>query len=356
MAARATVTPKEAAIVVQAWPGMDGAAVAPLGGGLINDTFAVTPRDGPPVVLQRLHPVFSPEIHHNIATVTERLAASGMMTPRIVATQQGALWATVDDEPWRLMTRVAGVTHDTVSSPAQAFAAAALLGRFHAALEGLDPAGFVGLRTGVHDTEGHLARLAAAVAEGRAHRLHDRVAPLADALLERAQQLPALPSAPPRIVHGDPKLNNVVFAASQGDPKARAWIDLDTVGPMPLAYELGDAWRSWCNPAGENAAAASFDAAVFEASLAGWASAVVPPPTAAEREGLLHGVEWITLELSARFLADALLESYFGWDPTRFASRGDHNLARARSQWSMHECVLATRTLRADALRRSLGA
>ena len=34
----------------------------------------------------------------------------------------------------------------------------------------------------------------------------------------------------------------------------------------------------------------------------------------------------------ARFAADALDERYFGWDPARYARRGDHNLARAANQ------------------------
>jgi hypothetical protein len=61
-------------------------------------------------------------------------------------------------------------------------------------------------------------------------------------------------------------------------------------------------------------------------------------------------VEWVALELCARFSADALRESYFGWDPTRYASRGEHNLARARGQWALHGAVVRTRRERARAL------
>ena len=34
----------------------------------------------------------------------------------------------------------------------------------------------------------------------------------------------------------------------------------------------------------------------------------------------------------ARFCADALNETYFGWDPDKFASRSEHNQVRAASQ------------------------
>ena len=333
--------------MLAAWPGTQGAGVEPLGTGLINDTFAVQTEAGDAWVLQRVHPVFDPAIHDNIARVTERLAERGLTTPRLVPTSQGARFAMVDDAPWRVMTRVPGSTRDAVRSPAQARAAAALLGRFHAALHGLSPDDFVGLRTGVHDTPAHLATLRSAVQEHADHRLYPEVAPLAEALLAASERLPALPETPPRIVHGDPKINNVVFDEAD---RAVAWIDLDTVAPMPLAYELGDAWRSWCNPTGEDTPQSTFDLEVYEASLVGWAETFAPPPTPAEREGLLSGVEWITLELAARFLADALRESYFGWNAQHYPGRGEHNLVRARSQWSLHEAVVAVRGPRARIL------
>ena len=45
-------------------------------------------------------------------------------------------------------------------------------------------------------------------------------------------------------------------------------IDLDTIG-RSLAFELGDAWRSWCNRTGENNPMAALDLQVFGASLDG---------------------------------------------------------------------------------------
>ena len=43
----------------------------------------------------------------------------------------------------------------------------------------------------------------------------------------------------------------------------------------------------------------------------------------------------ITLELTTRFLRDALEESYFGWDESRFKRQGEHQLQRAmgNSHW-----------------------
>jgi hypothetical protein len=70
----------------------------------------------------------------------------------------------------------------------------------------------------------------------------------------------------------------------------------------------------------------------FEAEASGWL-------TQAERGAVVGGILRITLELSARFAADALNESYFGFDPCVAPSRGEHNLARARNQLALAKIV-----------------
>ncbi len=327
---------------------VDVGEVAPFGDGLINATFAV----GDAWVLQRVHPVFAPQVHENIAAVTERLAARGLATPRLVPTRTGALWADRGEAGvWRLMTRLPGVSFPAVASAGQAVAAAAALARFHGALVDLDHR-FVGMRTGVHDTPAHLAALAAALAQHRDHRLFADVEELAAAIDDGARALPPITGVPQRVVHGDPKLNNILFEAAEGSGAERAvgLVDLDTVGPMALHLELGDMWRSWCNRRGEDERVAGFDLGIFEAALVGYAGAA-PAPEPAEREALVYGLEWITLELAARFAADALVERYFGWNAARFAGRGEHNLVRALGQWTLHEQVLACRSRREALVR-----
>ena len=166
------------------------------------------------------------------------------------------------------------------------------------------------------------------------------------------------PELPPRICHGDLKFSNVVFegVAGEGALAARALVDLDTVAPLGLAWEMGDAWRSWCNPRGEDHAEAIFDMEIFAASLDGYQSGLAEPAGTGrlldepERRALLGGPEWISLELAARFCADALRECYFGWDARRFSGRGEHNLVRARGQWSLHLATIEKRSARSRLL------
>jgi Ser/Thr protein kinase RdoA (MazF antagonist) len=302
-------------------------ALARIPQGLVNLTLEVSTADGQRYVLQRLHPVFDRSVNDNLDAVTTHLAARGLPTPRLVRTRDGTADVRADDGVWRLLTFVAGRAFDRLQSGAQARAAGTLLARFHAALTDF-PGELVSTRPPIHDFARHLARLDQALADRGSHRL-------ADAVRAAAADLAHLRGAPPvldrpRLVHGDPKISNMLFDAS--GEVAVCMIDLDTVARMPLALELGDAFRSWCNPRTEDDLDGRFDLALFEAGLTGYAAAARRFMTATEAAAIVPATLQIQLELAARFLADALEESYFGWDPTRYPARGEHNLARARGQ------------------------
>ena len=138
---------------------------------------------------------------------------------------------------------------------------------------------------------------------------------------------------PSRIIHGDLKISNLRY---QG-PDAIALVDLDTLQDGGLDAELGDAMRSWCNPHAENVQDARFDIAIFRAAMEGYADAA-SGVSEDEWMSIGAGAERICWELAARFAADALNESYFGWDPA-FGTRGEHNLLRARGQANLARSV-----------------
>ena len=345
-----------APVVLAGYSDLDDAVVRPLEGGLVNRSFAVESGTAR-FVLQRLHRVFAPEIHHNIDAVTRELERQGVPTPKLVPTTLGELWL-LDDHGfvWRLMTRLPGRSYDRFADPHHVHGAAIALARFHAALRDIDHT-FVGVRDGVHDTAAHLTRLQMAVDQAADHRLHDSVAPLCDAISNAADSLPALQGRNDRVVHGDPKVSNLLFAdqgpdsAAVGEPVG--WVDLDTVGRGRLGVELGDAWRSWCNPHREDDDLSFFSMDFFRAAIHGYASAC-GELDARERHDLVHGVEWISLELAARFATDALAESYFGWDRKRYPAAGEHNLARARAQWRVYRSAVQSGTERAALIAAAL--
>lgn len=323
--------------VPAAW-GLDPATVRPLGTGLINRTFLARTPEGVPRVLQQLNPMFPDAVNEDIEAVTTHLAARGLLTPRLLRTRDGRLSVPGAGGGWRAMTYIPGRVLDAVESPAEAAGAGRLLARFHRALDDLDYE-FRHRRPPVHEPARHLAALGAALAAHPGHRLHDAASVLAGEIFAAAGALPELPATPPRIVHGDPKISNLVFAAD--GPEALCMLDLDTLGAMPLPFELGDAMRSWCSVSSEDEPEGLFCAERFAAAVGGYAAEAAGWWTGTERGAVLPATAAIQVELAARFCADSLNESYFGWNPARFPARGEHNLARARGQLALHRALRA---------------
>jgi Ser/Thr protein kinase RdoA (MazF antagonist) len=306
--------------------------------GLINPTWYALGKRGSALVLQHLNPIFSAEVNIDIAAVTEHLAKKGLMTPRLVPTRAGALWFEHEGAAWRVLTRIHGVCRDALETPVQALAAGHIVAEFHRAVSDLDHT-FRNRRLGVHDTALHLRTLRAALVEQRGHRHFDVIEPLAERVLEAAAALPPMPATPDRIVHGDPKISNLMFAHDAD--RALCLIDLDTLSHMPVALELGDALRSWCNPATEDAASARFVRPFFDAAIRGYAGAARELLTPVEWGAIPRGALTITVELAARFCTDALRENYFGWNRARYESSSAHNQARTQGQLKLAASIRA---------------
>jgi Ser/Thr protein kinase RdoA (MazF antagonist) len=314
--------------VLAAW-GLEGSAIAPITCGHINRTFRVEAPGGP-LILQRLAPIFSAEVQEDIAAITEHLEHAGLLTPRL--RPAGDRLSVVDAQGgvWRALTFVAGQTLLRADSAERCRSAGELLGRFHAALWDCGHE-FRHRRLGVHDTERHLARLRAALERHTAHPRHAEVAGVGRQILEAAAALQLPAGLPERVVHGDPKISNVLFG---DDGRALCFVDLDTLARMALPLELGDALRSWCSPQGEEVEGPA-DLDFYRGALRGYATGLGGLATSDERRAIPAAAELIAVELAARFCIDALEESYFAWDPARYESACAHNLARTRSQVSL---------------------
>jgi Ser/Thr protein kinase RdoA (MazF antagonist) len=300
--------------------------------GLINDTFAL----GDDFVLQRLNDIFRPEVNIDIEALTHHLRAAGVPVPRLSPCALGTTWVHVQGPPplagtWRVMTRIHGATHNRLTSTEMARSAGSMLGRFHGAMLDVDHT-FAFSRPGAHDTSAHMSHLERVLESHTGHRLRDDVAALADALLEAWSRWGVPPELPSRICHGDPKVSNLIFDSSG---EVAGVIDLDTMAWMSLDIELGDAMRSWCNTGSENTRAPSFDTKIFANAMAGYLGQTHNWITAQEVAAVVPGTQRICLELAARFAADALTESYFGWDPAVAPTRGEHNLLRAQGQLAL---------------------
>lgn len=318
----------------------------PADNGLINQTYLVG--DPPKAVLQWVNPIFSTEIQHDIQALTKELQSQGLVTPRLIPCRDQRLW--LDDAKgfWRLMTFVPGRTFHRLSRPSQAEAAGRALGQFHRAVKNWRPT----LRApdrAAHHTPARMDHLRQALTAGRDHPLSPQAERLGDQILKSWDRWDGDLNLPRRLCHGDPKVSNLRFDAE--GRHGVCWLDLDTFGYQTLGDELGDAWRSWCNPAGEDHPdQCRFDLELFTASAQGWCSEVGALESG-EVEALAAHIERLCLELAARFCADVVENTYFQEDRERFPQAGEHNLLKAQCQYALAESArdrrqMCERTLR----------
>ena len=138
---------------------------------------------------------------------------------------------------------------------------------------------------------------------------------------------------PVRVVHNDPKVNNVLIDRQTG--KALCMLDLDTVKPGIVHFDFGDCVRSAANPAGEDAHdldSVAFDRSRYDALREGYLSEASSFLVQQEIDLLPLSVRVITFELGVRFLADHLNgDAYFR------AGYAGHSLHRARVQFRLLE-------------------
>ncbi|MBK1643110.1 hypothetical protein CKO25_00250 [Thiocapsa imhoffii] len=293
--------------------------IAPLGRGLINETFRV--QAGPcDYVLQRLNPRVFPDplqIMRNL----QRLAAHAtrhppddLHLPRLVPTHAGA--TALQDATggiWRLMEFITNtISLPSLASPAQAREVGLLLGRFHSLLQTL-PSDAMGITLpGFHETPGYLARLDACHATVDPGEQDDDLAACLGFVETHRELSRCLADAqaagriPVRIIHGDPKLDNMLFDSSDG--RARALIDLDTVQPGLILHDIGDCLRSCCNRRGETAAGGGvcFDLDLAAPLLRAYAQQTRHWLLDAERNLIPNALALMPFELGLRFLTDHL--------------------------------------------------
>ena len=152
-------------------------------------------------MLQRVNELFPPAINLDIAAVTRHLASRGVRSPAPIRATGGALWIEHDGN-WRALDWVDGVSLQTARSASDVREAGRILGEFHASLEDFGHE-FQCVRSDPHEPARHAAALTESVERKRHHAACDRVAPVAQAILDAGSAMPALIKGPARVVHGE---------------------------------------------------------------------------------------------------------------------------------------------------------
>jgi len=318
-------------------------SVAAFGSGLINDTFLVKTA-GAGFILQKInqavfkHPRRLMENHHRIISHANRGGGGDFRLPELILSKNGD--DCVQDNSggiWRMQVFVSHTqTFDTVVNEQQAEQAGVALASFQWLLSDLDSSKLHDILPGFHVTPAYLrdyddaqSRQSHTGADSDYCRafIEDRRA-LAGVLDAVKDQLPI------RVIHGDPKLNNILF---DGAERAVAMVDLDTVSAGLIHYDLGDCLRSLCNRAGESPQhnqTVQFDVAIAAAMLRGYMPIARRFITAVEQALFYPAIRLLPFELGLRFFTDYLLGNRY------FKVRDPgHNLRRAVTQFRLTEDI-----------------
>ncbi|MCU1448115.1 MAG: aminoglycoside phosphotransferase [Acidimicrobiales bacterium] len=308
--------------------------------GHINDAWLVV-AGGQRSLLQRLNPaVFAdPDaVMDNMLAVTVHLRVQDEATLTLVATRDGAA-SLRDDEGavWRMYDYVEDVHPAEVRSPADAAVVGRAFGRFHRLVATLDPALLRVSIPGFHDPARRLAALQAAVVEDR----HDRAGAVADdvdALVGMRPLVDAgrgLASLPVRVAHNDAKAANLLVDDTGRRPPLV--VDLDTMMPGSLLWDVGDMVRSSTGAPEEDGGAPRFDADRYDALVHAYLEETADLLSTAERDAIDIAGPVVTYEQAVRFLTDHVLgDVYFRID------RPDQNLDRARNQLALLRSMIGT--------------
>lgn len=290
------------------------ADISPLGEGLINDTYLVTTSTGG-LVLQRINSVVFPEpkqIIRNMAVLNRHIAESEQNTlklqiPSIIKTQSGEdCVSDLRGEIWRAITYIPNtISLETLESPEQALQTGFALGHFHRLINSLNPTDLYDTLPGFHIAPEYLSRFRQILRQNSTpdHSADSRYCfdfidqyKEITLVLENAKQQGFLKL---RAIHGDPKLNNFLF--DKDTRKIVSLIDLDTVKPGLVHYDIGDCVRSLCqSPTGQ------FNLELCDALLTGYIKETRSFLTEDDYAYLYPAIQLIPFELGLRFFTDFL--------------------------------------------------
>ena len=327
------------------------------GSGNVHDTFLVTREaaDEKLFILQRLntHVFRRPElVLRNMRIVTthirERLedksheVARRWEVPRVLSTDEDEdLWLDPNGSCWRALSFIQEAQpFDTIQDMDHAKEVGFALGLFHSLISDLPVACLADTLEGFHLTPRYLAHYDDVLAKQGARQSPEVAYALAfvnarrpfAGILEEARGRQRLM---PRPIHGDPKVNNILIDITSH--RAVSMIDLDTVKPGLVHYDIGDCLRSCCNPLGEEAEqweTVRFEPDICRIILRGYLEWARTFLTGNDYEYLFDAMRLIAFELGLRFLTD-----HFEGNVYFKARHGEHNLARALVQFKLAESI-----------------
>lgn len=323
--------------------------IAPLGAGLINDTYKViTASDATPdYVLQRInHAIFQDVelMQNNIKRVTDqirtKLAERGesdldRKTLTIIPAKNDALYYFDGNSYWRMTLLISDAQSFEQVTPEFAYYTGKAFGDFQNMLVDLPGEPLGATIPNFHNMEFRLEQFREAIANNAAGRL-EKAQPVIDELLNRAEEMCKAERMnregilPKRITHCDTKVNNMLF---DKEGNFLCVIDLDTTMPGYVLSDFGDFIRTAGNTAAEDEADLSkvgVNMDIFKSFAKGYVEGAKPFLLNVEIENLPYGAKLLTYMQTVRFLTD-----YLNGDTYYKIKSPEHNWQRTLAQFTL---------------------
>lgn len=323
--------------------------IAPLGEGLINDTYIVRTEEiaEPDYVLQRVNHVVFPDVDmvmRNIRAVTthirKKLEEAGTedidrKVLKFISLKDDAdkLYCVVEGMYWRLMVFIPNAITKQAVNPESSRAAGRAFGQFQAMLADI-PVELGETIKDFHNMEFRLQQLHEMVEKDPVGRVSEpQVQEMLVEIEKRAEEMCKAERMgregilPKRVCHCDTKVNNMMFDENDN---VLCVIDLDTVMPNFIFSDYGDFLRTGANAVAEDCPdmdKVQFRRDIYEAFTEGYLESAGSFLLPVERENLPYAVALFPYMQCVRFLWD-----YLNGDKYWKCQYPTHNFVRANNQ------------------------
>jgi len=319
------------------------------GGGHINETYKIITleRSQPDYLLQKINQEVFPNVDalmENISRVTEHIKSKASPSRRqvltIIPTKEGRLFYHDQSGYWRVFEFIGNAeSYDKAKTEKQAFEAARMFGRF---LRDLSDFSVEELNITIPDFQNidyRLNQFREALSGAGKDRIRKAKKQIQMVQNNSATASKLFASAisgelPLRVTHNDTKFNNVLLDKHDNGV---ALVDLDTVMPGYVFYDVGDGIRTGIVTAEEdeqNLDLVNIDRPKYEAYLKGYLEGAGDILTGKELDSISMAGFYMAFIMGVRFLTD-----YLNGNVYYKVGFPEHNYFRARCQLYVAELL-----------------
>lgn len=310
-------------------------SIEPFGNGKINKTFKVTSENGKIYILQCVSNKMGDVevLMNNTKNIIDFFEDKKFSNLKLINANNKS-FCKIKDKYFRMFEFCSGKVFETISNNKRFEKAGKAFGEFSKNLEDFNVEKISPLMPDFHNTLKIYDEFIDALKKdvcGRSKLCYEQIINLIskNKYVDMFEKLKI--NLPKRIIHGDTKLNNLIF--DETGENVRCVVDYDTVMPNYLCYDFGDAIRSGCNMASEDETDFSkvrFNLGLYKSFTKGFLSVWGESLTEEEIKSFTFAPMLVTYELSLRFLTD-----YLKGDVYFLIKSKEDNLNRCKNQLAL---------------------